>query len=76
VRTKRVEYDRGCFVKDEALEKEIDFKAREFVNDILDGVGKDYAIHDLEPIIVDTIIGLIAGRAIDECAILMKELEE
>ncbi len=76
MRTKRVEYDKGLFIKDEALEKEIDLKAKEFVNDILDNVGKDYAIHDLEPIIVDTIISLIAGKAIDECAMLMGELEE
>lgn len=66
MRTKRVEYDKGLFVRDENLEAEITSKAKEFVNDILDGVGKEYAIHDLEPIIVSTVISAIADKVFDE----------
>lgn len=66
MRTKRVEYDKGIFVIDRELETEITFKAKEFVNDILDGIGKEYAIHDLEPIIVNTVISAIADKVIDE----------
>jgi hypothetical protein len=66
MRTKRVEYDKGLFVIDEDLEAEITSKAKEFVNDILDGIGKEYAIHDLEPIIVDTVINAITDKVIDE----------
>lgn len=66
MRVKRVEYDKGLFVIDKELETEITFKAKEFVNDILDGIGKEYAIHDLEPIIVDTVINAITDKVIDE----------
>lgn len=66
MRTKRVEYDKGLFVKDEVLEAKITSKAKEFVNDILDGVGKEYAIHDLEPIIISTVISAIADKIINE----------
>lgn len=66
MRTKRVEYDKGLFVTDEALEAKITSKAKEFVNDILDGVGKEYAIHDLEPIIVSTVISAIADKVMYE----------
>ena len=66
MRVKRVEYDKGLFVTDEDLEAEITSKAKEFVNDILDGIGKEYAIHDLEPIIVNTVISAIADKVIDE----------
>lgn len=66
MRTKRVEYDKGIFVIDEELEREITSKANEFVNDILYGIGKEYAIHDLEPIIVSTVISFITDKVIDE----------
>ena len=66
MRVKRVEYDKGLFVTDEDLEAEITFKAKEFVNDILDGIGRKYVIHDLEPIIVDTVINAIADKVINE----------
>ena len=73
MRTKRVEYDKGLFMKDEVLEAKITSKAKEFVNDILDGIGKEYAIHDLEPIIVSTVISAIADKVIDEYQIQMME---
>jgi len=66
MRTKRVEYDKGLFITDENLEAEITSKAKKFVNDILDGIGREYAIHDLEPIIVDTVINAITDKVIDE----------
>lgn len=65
MRTKRVEY-KGLFVTDEGLEAEITSKAKGFVNDILDGVGKEYAIHDLEPIIISTVLSAIADKVINE----------
>ncbi len=71
MRAKRVEYDRGLFVTDEELEKKITSKAKEFVNDILDGIGKEYEIHDLEPSIADTGINAIADKIIDEYQIQM-----
>jgi len=73
MRTKRVEYDKGLFVTDEALEAEITSKAKEFVNDILDGVGKEYAIHDLEPIIVSSVISAIADKVINEYQMQLME---
>lgn len=73
MRTKRVEYDKGLFVKDEVLEAKITSKAKEFVNDILDGIGKEYAIHDLEPIIVSTVISAIADKVIYEYQIQMMQ---
>lgn len=66
MRVKRVKYDKGPFVTEEDLEAEITSKAKEFVNDILDGIGKEYAIHYLEPIIVDTVISAITNKAIYE----------
>lgn len=66
MRVKRVEYDKGIFVTDKDLEVEITSKAKEFVNDILYGIGKEYAIHDLEPIIVSTVINAITDKVIDE----------
>ena len=66
MRVKRVEYDKWIFVTDEDLEVEITSKAKEFVNDILYGIGKEYAIHDLEPIIVSTVISAITDKVIDE----------
>lgn len=66
MRTKRVEYDKGLFAIDEELEREITSKAKEFVNDILDGIGKEYVIHDLESIIVSTVISFITDKIIDE----------
>ena len=66
MRTKRVEYDKGLFITDENLEAEITSKAKKFVNDILNGIGREYAIHDLEPIIVDTVINAITDKVIDE----------
>ena len=66
MRTKRVEYDKGLFIIDKNLEAEITSKAKKFVNDILDGIGREYAIHDLEPIIVDTVINAITDKVIDE----------
>lgn len=73
MRTKRVEYDKGLFVTDETLEAKITSKAKEFVNDILDGIGKEYAIHDLEPIIISTIISAIADKVIEEYQIQMMQ---
>lgn len=73
MRTKRVEYDKGVFVTDEDLEAKITSKAKEFVNDILDGVGKEYAIHDLEPIIVSTVISAIADKVIYEYQMQLTE---
>lgn len=73
MRTKRVEYDEGLFVTDEELEAEITSKAKEFVNDILDGIGKEYAIHDLEPIIVSTVISAIADKVINEYEMQLME---
>ena len=73
MRVKRVEYDKGLFVKDEVLEAKITSKAKEFVNDILDGIGKEYAIHDLEPIIVSTVISAIADKVIYEYQIQMMQ---
>ena len=73
MRIKRVEYDNGLFVTDENLEMEITSKAKEFVNDILYGIGKEYAIHDLEPIIVSTVIRAITDKVIDEYQIQMMQ---
>lgn len=73
MRIKRVEYDNGLFVIDENLEMEITSKAEEFVNDILYGIGKEYAIHDLEPIIISTVISAIANKVIDEYQIQMMQ---
>ena len=73
MRTKRVEYDKGLFVKDENLEAEITSKAKEFVNDILDGVGKEYAIHDLEPIIINTVFSAIADKVMNEYGMQLME---
>jgi hypothetical protein len=66
MRTKRVEYDKGLFVINEELEAEITSKAKEFVNDIVNGIGKEYVIHDLEPIIVGNVIVAIADKVINE----------
>lgn len=74
MRTKRVEYDKGLFVTDEGLKVEITSKAKEFVNDILDGIGKEYAIHDLEPIIISTVISAIANKVINEYGMQLREI--
>lgn len=73
MRDKRVKYDKGLFIIDEELEAEINSKAKEFVNDILYGIGKEYAIHDLEPLIMSAVNTEIADKAITECAMLMEE---
>lgn len=73
MRTKRVEYDKGLFVRDENLEAEITSKAKKFVDDILDGIGKEYAIHDLEPIIISTVISAIADKVINEYQMQLME---
>lgn len=73
MRDKRIKYDKGLFVDNTELEKEISAKAREFVISILDGIGKDYLIPDLEPLIMTAVITEISDKAITECAILTEE---
>lgn len=73
MRDKRIKYDKGLFVEDSALEKEINTKTKEFVTSILDGIGKDYLIPDLEPLIMTAVITEISDKAITECAILTEE---
>jgi hypothetical protein len=52
VRTKRIEYEGTLYeIKDENLDKEIEKRTRNFIEDIFNGVGKEYIIPDLELLI-------------------------
>ena len=76
MRTKRIEYETGYIVKDEKLEKEIMVAAKEFVKNILDNIGSEYIIPDLEPIIMMSVSIAISDRAIEEgYEIMMKNKE-
>lgn len=66
MRTKRIEYESGYIAKDEKLEKEIMVAAKEFVKNILDNIGSEYIIPDLEPIIMMNVSIAISDRAIEE----------
>lgn len=66
MRDKRVKYDKGLYVEDNALLHEINNKAREFVIGILDGIGKDYLIPDLEPLIMSAVITEISDKELVE----------
>ena len=66
MRDKRVKYDTGLYVEDRALLHEINNKAREFVIGILDGIGKDYLIPDLEPLIISAVTAEILDKELVE----------
>lgn len=76
MRTKRIEYESGYIVKDEKLEKEIMVAAKEFVNNILDNIGSEYIIPDLEPLIMMNVSIVISDRAIEEGYEIMMENKE
>lgn len=77
MRTKRIEYEIGYIVKDEKLEKEIMVAAKEFVKNILDNIGSEYIIPDLEPLIMMNVSIAISDRAIEEgYEIMMKNKED
>ena len=52
MRTKRIEYEGILYeIKDENLDKEIEKRTRNFIEDIFNGIGKEYIIPDLELLI-------------------------
>ena len=66
MRTKRVEYKHGSIGINEYLEKTIKERANGFVTDILDGIGSEYLIPDLEPLIMGSVLCAISDKAIIE----------
>ena len=77
MRTKRVEYEHGSISINEDLEKTIQKRADDFVTDILDGVGSEYLIPDLEPLIMSAVLYAITDKAIIETQeSLMEEWEK
>ena len=72
-RTKRVEYEHGSINVNEDLEKTIQERANGFVADILDGIGSEYLIPDLEPLIMGAVLYAISDRAIIEAHESMME---
>lgn len=52
MRTKRIEYEGTLYeIKDESLDKEIEKRTRNFIEDIFNGIGKEYIIPGLELLI-------------------------
>ena len=77
MRTKRVEYEHGSIGTNEYLEKTIQERANGFVTDILDGIGSEYLIPDLEPLIMGSVLYAITDKAIIETQkSLMKDWEK
>lgn len=76
-RTKRVEYEHGSINVNEDLEKTIQERANGFVADILDGIGSEYLIPDLEPLIMGAVLSAITDKAVIETQeSLMEEWEK
>ena len=73
MRTKRIEYENGYFVKDEKLDKEIMVAAKKFVKNILDNIGSEYIIPDLELLIMINVSVAISDIAIKEGYEIMME---
>lgn len=73
MRTKRVEYKHGSIGINETLEKTIQERANGFVTDILDGIGNEYLIPDLEPLIMGAVLCAITDKAIIETQESMME---
>jgi hypothetical protein len=66
MRTKRVEYEYGSIGINKDLEEIIQERANGFVTDILDGIGSEYLIPDLEPLIMGAVLNSITDKAIIE----------
>lgn len=66
MRTKRIEYENDTIMVDKDLEKTIEEKSKDFVNDILSNVGKEYLIPDLEQVILRNIMFAIVNRQMFE----------
>lgn len=77
MRTKRVEYEYGSIGIDKDLEETIQDRANGFVANILDGIGSEYLIPDLEPLIMGAVLSAITDKAVIETQeSLMKEWEK
>lgn len=59
------------------LKKTIQERANDFVADILDGIGSEYLIPDLEPLIMGAVLSAITDKAVIETQeSLMEEWEK
>lgn len=66
MRTKRIEYEYGSIGINKDLEETIQERANGFVTDILDGIGSEYLIPDLEPLIMGAVLNAITDKAVIE----------
>lgn len=72
MRTKRVEYEGTLYdIKDGNLDREIGKKVRNLVEDIFNGVGKEYIIPDLELLINQQLRISISDFCLDEAYDIM-----
>lgn len=66
MRIKRIEYDKGYFITDKNLEQTISDEACRFVDEIVDGVGKDYIMPDLQGLIMSIVQEKLIRRLLQE----------
>lgn len=78
MRTKRIEYEGTLYeIKDESLDKEIEKRTKNFIEDIFNGAGKEYIIPDLELLITQQIRIAITEFSLNEAyEIMIKKSKE
>lgn len=77
MRTKRVEYNKGCYIVDKNLEQVVCDKVRCLVDEIVDDIGKEYFIPDLYAIVMNFVSENFRDKIVrDICLNTMEEVNQ